>query len=147
MEDKLIKCKHCGSDLCYSVQINETSWANMCAGCGFTASDLINTEDIDVEKFEESMPELYKDIKYIDDENRIWYPQVIQNNEGVVFVDGTDKENWGWGGIKNKPLTEDEKQVYFREGKEVPPYKSDASTLKHFGKSGFLEAVNYINGI
>jgi hypothetical protein len=42
---------------------------------------LINAEDIDIEKFEESMPELYKDIKFIDDEDRIWYPQVIQNNE------------------------------------------------------------------
>jgi hypothetical protein len=34
-----------------------------------------------------------------------------------------------------------------KEEKEVPPFKSDSDTLKHFGKDGFLEAVNYVNGI
>jgi hypothetical protein len=62
-------------------------------------------------------------------------------------LNGTDKETWGWAGIKNRPLTNEEQQVYIKEDKDVPPFKSDAETLKHFGKSGFLEAVNYINGI
>jgi len=147
MEDKLVECKHCGSELCYSVQINERAWANMCTGCGFTANDLLTLDGINLDEFEETMPELYKDIKFIDDEDRVWYPQVIQTDAGVVFVNGTDKENWGWAGIKNRPLTSEEKNDYIKEGKDTPPFKSDAETLKNFGKSGFLEAVNYINGI
>ena len=43
-----------------------------------------------------------------------------------------------------KELTEEEKQVYINENKEVPSYKSDSSTLEHFGKMGFLKALNYI---
>ena len=144
MEDKLVKCENCGSDMCYSTQINEAAWSYSCTGCGFTASDLIKEGAFDIEQFEETMPELYKDLKYVDDKKRVWYPLVAQSELGVAFIDGTNKENWGWGAIKNRPLTEEEKQVYIKENKEVPPYKSDSSTLQHFGKMGFLKALNYI---
>ena len=147
MEDKLVKCENCGSDMCYATQINEVAWSYSCTGCGFTANDLLKDGAFDVEQFEETMPELYKDLKYVDDKNRIWYPLVVQSEEGVAFIDGTNKENWGWGAIKNRPLTEEEKQVYLNESKEVPPYKSDSSTLQHFGKMGFLKAINYIGVI
>jgi hypothetical protein len=147
MEDKLVKCDHCGSEMCYSVQINEEAWAYSCTGCGFTANDIIKEGHYDIEKFEEAMPELYKDLKYFDGKGRAWYPLVIQNEVGVVFIDGTDLDNWGWAGIKNRPLTEAEKEIYVKEKKEVPPFKSDGESLKHFGKDGFLPAVNYINGI
>ena len=36
---------------------------------------------------------------------------------------------------------------FINENKEVPPYKSDSSTLEHFGKMGFLKALNYIEVI
>ena len=72
---------------------------------------------------------------------------MVQSESGVVFIDGNSKENWGWGAIKNRPLTEDEKQVYINENKEVPLYKSDSSTLEHFGKMGFLQALNYLDVI
>ena len=49
--------------------------------------------------------------------------------------------------LKTGPLTEEEKQVYINENKEVPPYKSDSSTLEHFGKMGFLKALNYLEVI
>jgi hypothetical protein len=144
MEDKLVKYENCGSDMCYSTQINEAAWSYSCTGCGFTASDLLKEGAFDMEQFEETMPELYKDLKYVDDKKRVWYPLVAQSELGVAFIDGTNKENWGWGAIKNRPLTEEEKQVYIKENKEVPPYKSDSSTLQHFGKMGFLKALNYI---
>ena len=147
MTDKLVKCEHCGSEMCYAIQINETAWAYNCTGCGFTANDLLKEGQYDVEKYEEVLPELYKDIKYIDTEDRVWYPMVIQQEEGIIFVDGNSKDNWGWGAILNRSLTEDEKQIYIKENKSVPPHKSDSSTLKHFGKNGFLQALNYINGI
>ena len=147
MEDKLVKCSHCGSEMCYAVQINETSWAYSCTGCGFNASDFIKEGEYDVEEYESTMPELYKDIKHVDEEGKVWYPIVIQYEDGVVFIDGNSKENWGWGAIKNRPLTEDEKQVYIKENKTVPPYKSDSTSLQHFGKRGFLQAVNHLNQI
>jgi hypothetical protein len=145
MEDKLVTCSHCESELCYAIPLNETAWTYNCPGCGFYSNDIIKEGEYDVEAFEETMPELYKDIKYVDEEGKVWYPTVLQTEEGVVFVDGVSKENWGWGAIKNVPLTEEDKKIYVKDGKEVPPYKSDSKSLKHFGKFGFLEALNYIN--
>ena len=40
MEDKLIKCEHCGSDMCYATPINEIAWSYSCTGCGFNANDI-----------------------------------------------------------------------------------------------------------
>lgn len=147
MKDKLTKCGHCGSEMCYAIQINEKSWAYNCTGCGFESSDLLIEGEYDVEKFEEILPELYKDIKYTDVDGKVWYPMVLQLEEGVVFIDGNSKDNWGWGAIKNRPLTEDEQQVFIKENKQVPPHKSDSNTLQHFGKNGFLQALNYLGNI
>ena len=66
MEDKLVKCENCGSDVCYATQVNETAWVYSCTGCGFTASDLLKDGEFDMEQFEEILPELYKDLKYVD---------------------------------------------------------------------------------
>jgi len=144
MEDKLVKCEHCGSEMCYAVPLNEKAYTYSCTGCGFTANDFIKEGDYDIELFESFMPELYKDLKYIDKESRVWYPLVMQSEQGMVFIDGNSKENWGWGAIKNRPLTEEEKQKYIKEEKEVPTYKSDSNSLKHFGKDGFLKAMAYM---
>ena len=57
MEDKLIKCEHCGSDMCYATPINETDWSYSCTGCGFTANDILKEGEFDMEQFEEIFPE------------------------------------------------------------------------------------------
>jgi hypothetical protein len=147
MEDKLVKCSHCESEMCYATQINETSWAYNCPSCGFTANDFIKDGEYDVEKFEEMMPELYKDLKSIDNEGKVWYPIVVENEEGIVFIDGATKDNWTWSAIKNRSLTEEEKKIYVEQGKEIPKHKSDTTTKRNFGRVGFLEAISYINGI
>lgn len=144
MEDKLVKCEHCGSEMCYAVPLNEKAYTYSCTGCGFTANDFVKEGEYDVELFESFLPELYKDLKYVDKESRVWYPLVMQSEQGIVFIDGNSKENWGWGAIKNRALTEEEKQKYLKEEKEVPPFKSDSSSLKHFGKDGFLKAIEYM---
>jgi hypothetical protein len=147
MKDRIITCDHCGSELCYSTSINETSWTYNCPGCGFYSNDLIKDGEYDVELFEETMPELYKDLKHIDEKGKVWYPSVVQTDNGMVFIDGVSKDNWGWAAIKNIPLTDEDKQTYINENKEVPPYKSDSKSLKQFGRLGFLEALNYNNVI
>jgi hypothetical protein len=144
MKDKLVKCTHCGSDMCYSHQINETHWAYSCTGCGFTANDLLKEGEADLEKFEESLPELYKDLKFVDEDGRAWYPMVMSNDTGMAFIDGTDTDHWGWAGILNRSLTEEEKSEYYKAGKEVPPHKANAVSIKHFGRLGFLQALTYI---
>lgn len=109
-------------------------------GCGFTTNELMIEGGELVLETEEVMPELYKDIKFIDDKKQVWYPTVINiQDKGTVFANGTNKENWGWAGIKVIETTEEEKIKF--KGAE---YKSDPKTLKTFNKTSFDEACHYI---
>lgn len=141
MSDELVTCPSCGSDACYSKPINETKNAYTCFGCGFNSNDLMLEGEYDVEAFEEDLPLLYSDIKKVDKEGRVWYPNVINVAEkGTVFASGRSAESWGWNAIKVRPLNEEEKKQLSNKGIE---YKSDSTTLKNFGND-FIEALDYI---
>jgi hypothetical protein len=97
--------------------------------------------EFDFTAFEETMPELYKDVKYIDEEKRIWYPISINvPDKGTVFLNGKTAENTFWSAIKVVSLSEEEKQQPKYKGLE---YKSDPKSLKEFGND-FIEACDYM---
>ena len=139
MTDRLVICPHCGSDACYEhKQMGITIWS--CMGCGFTSNELMIEGSQLVTETEEVMPELYKDIKFIDDKKQIWYPTVINiEDKGTVFVNGTTKENWGWAGIKVAETTDEEKEKF-----KGAKFKSDPKTLKMFDNKSFDEACAYV---
>jgi hypothetical protein len=139
MEDKLVACSHCSSDACYEHKHQGiTIWS--CMGCGFTTNELMINESELVKQTEEVMPELYKDLRFVDDKNQVWYPTVINiDDKGTVFVNGTTVNNWGWAGIKSVETTDEEKEKL-----KGAKYKSDPKTLKMFNKQSFDEACAYI---
>jgi hypothetical protein len=109
-------------------------------GCGFTTNELMINESELVKQTEEVMPELYKDLRFIDSKNQVWYPTVINiEDKGTVFVNGTTTENWGWAGIKVAETTDEEKEKF-----KGAKFKSDPKTLKMFDKKSFDEACAYI---
>ena len=111
MEDKLVVCSHCGSDACYEHKQQGITVLS-CLSCGYTTNELMTEGSQLVTEIEEVMPELYKDIKFIDDQKRVWYPTVINiQDKGTVFVNGTDKDTWGWAGIKAVETTDEEKET------------------------------------
>ena len=139
--DEMIICPKCGCDGCYKTPINETKFNYFCWGCGFQTNDLIKEGEFDIEAYEETLPELYKDVKYIDEEKRIWYPISINiPDKGTVFLNGKTSENTFWSAIKVVSLSEEEKQQPKYKGLE---YKSDAKSLKGFSND-FIEACDYI---
>jgi|688.fasta_scaffold359849_2 hypothetical protein len=139
MEDKLVICSRCESDACYEHNHQGiTIWS--CMGCGFTTNELMINESELVKQTEEVMPELYKDLRFIDSKNQVWYPTVINiEDKGTVFVNGTTTENWGWAGIKVAETTDEEKEKF-----KGAKFKSDPKTLKMFDKKSFDEACAYI---
>ena len=139
VKDSLCVCKKCSSDACYEYnQQNITIWS--CMGCGFTTNELMIEGSELVAQTEEVMPELYKDIKFVDDKKQVWYPTVINiQDKGTVFANGTDKDTWGWAGIKVIETTEEEKEKL-----KGATHKSDPKTLKTFTKDQFDEACHYI---
>jgi hypothetical protein len=142
MIDQLITCEKCKVEAsCYTNTINEFHNSYTCLNCGFHTNDLMVEGEFNFEEYEAEFPELYKDIKYKDEKNRIWYPYIINiEGKGTVFANGTSKEYWEWSGIKSVPLTEEEKESGRFKDKQ---YKSDSKTLKNFGQD-YFEACDYI---
>jgi hypothetical protein len=139
--DKLEICPKCGCDGCYVTPINETKNNYFCWGCGFQTNDLMKEGEFDFEAFEEIIPELYKDVKYKDEEGRVWYPISINiQDKGTVFLNGKNAEDTFWSAIKVIELTEEEKQQPKYKGLT---YKSDPKSLKNF-ENDFIEACDYI---
>ena len=141
IKDEMILCPKCGCDGCYKTPINETLSNYFCWGCGYQTNDLMKEGEFDFEKFEEVLPELYKDAKYKDEEGRVWYPAVINiEDKGTIWLNGKSVDIAEWSAIKVIPLTEEEKQQPKYKGLT---YKSDAKSLKGFGND-FIEACDYI---
>ena len=139
--DNLINCSKCGSDACYVDEVNQDIKTYFCYGCGFQTNSLMKEGETFFENQLSVLPELYKDIKEIDAEGRVWYPISLNiPDKGTVFLNGKTAENTFWSAIKVVSLTEEEKQQPKYKNLQ---YKSDPKSLKEFG-SDFIEACDYI---
>ena len=147
MKDKLEICLKCGSDACYVTPVNELKNNYYCFGCGYQSNDLMVEGEFDFESYEEALPELYKDLKYIDNEKRVWYPTTINiQDKGTVFANGNDVSNWSWAGVKAVEVSAEEKGKFKIPGtEEFYTHKTDIKTLKNFPQEDFIEALDYIS--
>jgi len=59
--------------------------------------------------------------------------------KGMIFADGTGRDNWRWAGVKAIPVLKEEKTKY-KDAK----YRADMSTIKHFEERDFMETLSYI---
>jgi hypothetical protein len=87
------------------------------------------------------LPDLYKSLLEEEEETgKVWMPSFINVAEkGMVFADGTGRDNWRWAGVKSVPVSKKEKTKY----KNVK-YRADMTTIKHFEERDFMEALSYI---
>jgi len=143
MIEILTTCPLCKApESCMTENINEVKQAHSCFSCGFQTSDLMVKGEFDFEAYEETMPELHKACKIEDEVGRVWYPKTVNfQDKGVVFLNGTSREDCYYSGIKTIPLTKEEKKMPRFKGQT---HKSDPSTLKNFGIGGFYDACDYI---
>jgi len=131
---------------CYITYINEKLKSYKSLVTGFESNDLMIDGEFDFKTYEETLPELYIDIKQKDRDGRIWYPQSVNVvDKGIVFVLGTNSEDWGFCGIKAVEVPENEKERFKdpQTGNYIK-YKNDQSTLKQFTKFEFIEALSYV---
>jgi hypothetical protein len=139
--DQLKDCPCGGSNACYEQKIDKdlTTW--LCFGCGKSSSSVMKEGSIPVLRAIESAPELYRDIMYIDKEGQVWFPSTITLPEkGMVFVDGTNKDDWKWSAVKAVPILEEEKNK-FPDGQK---YKMDVKGAKKFNPRDFMDALEEI---
>ena len=145
--DKLTICKRCGSDACYTTEINQDINNYFCYGCGFQSNSLMKEGEQIMEEQMELLPELYKDLKYEDEDGQTWFPSTVNlPTQGMVFANGSTTENWKWAAVKAIEVTEEEKEKYPKPGKkdEYYEHRMDMSTMKQFEERDYMEALSYI---
>jgi hypothetical protein len=141
MEEKMIICPHCGGNACYEQAVSEEVTTHFCFGCGFSTSTLMVEGGELVNKTLEASPELYKDLMFIDENKKVWFPATLTlPAKGMVFADGTSKDTWRWAAVLSVEILEEEKSK-FPKGQTT---KMDMKNIKHFEKEDFMEALDSI---
>jgi len=96
-----------------------------CFGCGFTSNSTMTDEH--APKAEETLPELYKALKFKDKKGYHWYPIALTfDDKSMVFAEGVSIKKWKWSAVQAK------------EG------KPDMTTKKEFEERDFMEALDYV---
>lgn len=142
--DNLIQSPVSDSNACYVTELNDGITSYLDFGSGFTTTTLMTEKSQQVTNAIESSPELFKDIRKTDKDGLIWFPATISiPNSGMVFADGTSKDDWKWSAVKSIPLTEDEIQSgKFPAGQAT---KMDMNNSKSFPREkGFIDALDEI---
>ena len=145
--DRLEICPKCGSDACYVTEVNQEINNFLCYGCGFQSNSLMKEGEEILEDQLSMLPELYKDLRYEDKNNQIWFPSTINlPSQGMVFSNGSTVKNWMWAAVKAVEVLEEEKEKYPIPNKKEKYYKHrmDMTTMKQFKESDFMEALSYI---
>lgn len=145
--DNLTTCDRCGSDACYTQEVNESIKNYFCYGCGFQSNSvMIKDSDFFNEQLE-MLPNLHKELMGEDESGKIWMPITINLPEkGMVFANGPSIENWKWAAVKAVPVKEEEKEKYPIPGKKGEFYKwrMDMDTLTEFEEKDFIEALDFV---
>ena len=145
--DKLTICPKCGSDACYVQEVNQDINNYFCYGCGFQSNTLMREGEEIMEEQMKILPELYKDLRYEDKNDQIWFPSTVNlPTQGMVFANGSTTENWKWAAVKAVKVTEEEKEKYPIPNKKDQYYKHrmDMTTMKQFKERDYMDALSYI---
>ncbi len=135
-------CPHCGGNACFEQQVSEDVTTKFCFGCGWSTSTPMKVGSRLVTETLDTSPSLYKDLMYTDDKGQVWFPATVTLPEkGMVFLDGTSKDNWQWAAVKAVEITKEEKSKFPKDQK----YKMDTKNMKFFGQRDFMDALDEIH--
>jgi len=139
--ESLVDCNRCGGNACLNQKFEDNSEAWMCFGCGFTTStQMVEGSDL-VHNMKSTLPELYQDLLFVDENNKVWAPSTLTlPQKGMVFLDGTGKDVWNWVAALAVEIKEEERDRF----PEDQTHKIDFNTKKSFDEKDFMDALEYI---
>ena len=133
-----------GSNACYE-QIFEQegkevkTW--LCFGSGYTTSTLMTEGSKTLNDLLETAPELHKDLLHKADDGKVWLPATITIPEkGMVFVDGTSKEDWKWAAAKAVKIEHNSNKKY----PKGQTHRMDMENVKLYSQKDFMDAMEEI---
>ena len=143
--DKLVICKKCGSDACCSQEVNESVTNYQCLGCGFVSNTLMKDGNEFLTEQTEVLPELYKDLFFEDTDGQVWMPSTVNiPTMGMVFANGTSKNDWHWAAVKAVKIQEEEKEAFKKKDGTYYEYRMDMETIKTYPEREYMDALEYI---
>jgi hypothetical protein len=132
ISEEIVDCPKSGGDLCYKTQLNPEITTYLSLSCGFWTNTLMKEGEEFYEQQMQDLPELYKDLAWTDSKtDLVWIPNTINNQEqGMVFAYGPNKDSWGWGAAK----------AIQEEGK----WKMDLANMQIFAERDYIDALSFI---
>lgn len=137
--DEIIQCPKSGGDLCYRIEVSKEITNFYSLSCGYWSNTLMKPDsDFYKEQFE-LLPEIYKDLAWIDEKTGlVWLPNSVNVETGMVFAEGTSKESWNWAAVKSVELDEEDQIKYKTKT------KPDMTTIERFKERDYMDALSYI---
>ena len=146
--EAIIDCPKSGGDLCYEVQVTPDITIYNSLSCGFWTNSLMKLGEEFYEKQMSTLPELYIDLAWEDlKTGLVWIPNTINEpGVGMIFANGTDKNNWGWAAVKAVKVSEEDKEKYPIPGKkgEFMEFRMDMDNMKLFPEREYIDALSHI---
>ena len=69
----------------------------------------------------------------------IWLPHTINDPVmGMVYAEGTSKDDWRWAAVKAKPVVKEEQEKF------KSTHKADMSTVTYYPERDYMDALSYI---
>jgi len=138
--DEIINCPKSGGDLCYKIEVNPEVTNFYSLSCGFWTNSLMKA---DTDFYKEQMavlPELYKDLAWLDTETElIWLPHTLNEPTlGMVYASGAGVDDWKWAAVKAKELSKEDQEQF------KTTHKTDMKTIAYFPERDYMDALSYI---
>jgi hypothetical protein len=154
MEPTKIICPHCNSNQCFEDTQKDPSGIEvssyMCVSCGYTSTTLNHESSEMIKQYEESTAELVRDLRWIDSKGFVWYPIILNfPSFGIIFPDGTDKDNWSWKAAPAVEVKPEDQKKYPIPGQKDQYYtkRIDMAAGKEFKSNEFYDACKFIGFI
>ena len=138
--DEIINCPKSGGDLCNKLEVSKEIISYYSLSCGFWTNTLMKEGSNIYKEQMEVLPELYKDLAWKDPETElIWLPHTINDPTlGMVYAEGTSKDNWQWAAVKSVLLNEADQKEF------KTTHKPDMSTTSYYTERDYMDALSYI---
>jgi hypothetical protein len=122
---------------------HDNSISYLCMESGFTSHENLDDNSEFQTSYEKSLTELMINCKFLDNENKAWYPTFMQMPGGMLYCEGKTISDWYWKVARIIPIIGDERLNYPMMGKENEYHTSrlDVDNAKTYDKNNFKNAL------
>ena len=144
-KERNVVCNNCGSMRCFeSYTEPRTHESYLCVQCGYMSLSLYKPGSDVLKNMLEKSADIVGLLQKEDKErDMVWLPAVLNmGDRGIIYPEGTDKNDWHWKYAKTKQLTEEERKDYPIPDKEGEFYKSilAVKSAKTYDRLDFISA-------